>query len=260
MDDVTKQESQALVPADTSPAAPAAIQDDGTIMTVGELKLPSHWGLDQAAYENVRRGRALHNIRHGLLSNVPMICKAHKCPFVESCWIPPNERRLGMRCPIEIAAVIERFEKYCKALDVTEEDVVDMQLVKDLVDLEIQMVRAEMKLAQNGGEFIDQVVAAVDQQGNAHYKPELSKVVEYKRELRKEHHRILQLLNSTRKDREKERQAGLTDPAVQAAMLMQKYREALAAGELPEIRHVIEVVEQPAKEMDEDAEAVDPRA
>lgn len=218
-------------------------------MTVGDLQLPSHWGLDQAAIENVRRGRALYNMRHGLLSNVPMICKSHKCPFVESCWIPANERRLGQRCPIEIAAVVERFEKYCKALSVTEEDVVDMQLVKDLVDLEIQMVRAEMKLAQNGGEFIDQVVAAVDQQGNAHYKPELNKAVEYKRELRKEHHRVLQLLNSTRKDRERERQASMQDPAQQAALLMQKYREAMVAGE---IRQVIEIVEQP-REMGEDA-------
>jgi uncharacterized protein YaiI (UPF0178 family) len=223
-------------------AGTGLIVDDGTVLTSGSISLPSHWGLDGPALENIRRARTITNLRHGLMANVPMICKAHQCPFVESCWIAPAERKIGMRCPIEIAAIIERFDSYCKALIVDPEvDIVDTQLVKDLVDLEIQMTRAEMKLAQNGGEFIDMVVAAVDHQGKAHYKPELSKTVEYKRELRKDHHRILQLLNSTRKDREDAQKSALGDAATQAAMLMQKFRDMQASGQ---IRQVIEVVHQ----------------
>lgn len=248
------------LPTPAQPAVPQASPStapNDMIAVAGDLELPAHWGLDQANLENVRKVRGIMNLKHGLLANVPMICKAHRCPFVESCYIPPQDRRVGMRCPIEIAAIIERFERYCKALNITEEDVVDMQLVKDLVDLEIQMTRAEMKLAQNGGEFIDMVIAAVDQQGNPHYKPELHKAVEYKRELRKEHHRILQLLNSTRKDRERSNPAAANDAAVAASQLVQKFRELQASGQ---IRQVIEIVTPAQKEPFEEAVSNDGQA
>lgn len=258
-DDLDQDLPRAVAPVSQVPATPAptTIHDDGTIMTAGDLKLPSHWGFDQAALENVRRGRALVNLRHGLLSSVPMICKSAKCPFVESCWVPANERRIGMRCPIEVSAVIERFERYCKALLVNpEEDIVDAQMVKDLVDLEIQVIRAENKLAQAGGEFIDMVVAAVDPNGQAHFKPELSKAAEYKLMLRREHGKILEQLSATRKDRERAQQAALGDEATRAAALMQKFREMQAAGQA-QVRHVIEVVQE-AKEVNEDGQKDDP--
>lgn len=193
---------------------------------------------DNKVLQAVKRSATLSSMKHGLAAGIPIICRGNKCPYVTTCFLAEDERPVGERCPIEMGAIISRFEQYCRALDIGEDDVVDMALVRQLVDIEIQMLRADNKMAIDG-DFIEQVVAAVTEDGRAFYKPELHKAVDLKDKLRKDHHRILQLLNSTRKDRERLRREA-SDPSILAATLMAKVRDLEKQGKIKTIIDISE--------------------
>lgn len=181
-------------------------------------KTPEFWEVDE---KNVESAKGVITSRYGLLASVPMICRGSKCPFYEACFIPRSERKKGERCPIEVATILDRFERYVKQLNVEEDNIVDLSLIRELVDIEVQMVRADMKLAIDA-DFVEQVVAGIDQQGQAWHKPELHKAVDYKDRLRRERHRILDLLASTRKNASQHQHM---DPSTMAAVLMKKMQE-----------------------------------
>lgn len=195
--------------------------------------IPRVWNLDnEELLEKVKEANVIVDSRLGLMTNLPMLCKGNKCPYSKTCWFEEDKRPIGQRCPIEIAAIVDRFNKYCEALGITEKDIVDLSLVKELVDIEIQMLRADNKMAINS-DFIEQVVVGVTESGDVLYKPELSKAVEYKEKLMKERHRILQLLNSTRKDKN---QAGINhDPTKLAAIIMAQAKKMSIKNKTTEI-------------------------
>lgn len=193
------------------------------------------WGLDEQMAKGVQRASAVQFLRHGMAAHIPIVCYREKCPYQDVCYIPLDERPQNGRCPIEVATILTLFDRYCKSLGVTEEDVVDLSLIKELVDLDIQMIRADNRLAISA-DFVEDVVAFVTPRGQVFTAPQLTKAVEYKDRIRRERHRILQLLNSTRKDREGGRAS--SDPSTYAAALLAKVRDLERSGK---IRTVIEV-------------------
>lgn len=180
------------------------------------------WGIDDGSSKGVTKASLMSNVKHGILAQVPMICRGHKCPYVNTCYLKPEERPKQGRCPIEIATILSLFEKYTTHLEITDEDIVDLTLVKELIDLDIQLLRADHYMAARP-EFVEEVPVFVTEDGRAFTKPEISRAVEYKEKLRKERHRILQLLNSTRKDKEGGRKG--KDPSSMAADILAKAKE-----------------------------------
>lgn len=167
-------------------------------------------------------------LKHGLFCHVPIICRENDCPYVETCFMDPQDRVFGERCPIEMAAITTRFESYCKSLFIDDDSTVDLSLVKELVDIEVQILRADSLLAISGN-FIEDVVVGVDPRGRTYTKPELHRALDAKNSLRQSRHKILTLLNSTRKDRSVE----ITkDPSTAAAELVAKAARLLKAGKL----------------------------
>lgn len=152
----------------------------------------------------------IYKMKHGMFAGVPILCKGSDCPYQSVCLIEESEREIGIRCPMEAGAVIARFETWCNhfGIDTTtdelkSDDVVDVSLIKDLVDNEIQILRAENRIAINS-DFIEQTIATVDNKGNAFYQNAISAEATYKLQLIDKRHKILQLLNSTRKDKAKQ--------------------------------------------------------
>ena len=144
---------------------------------------------------------------HGMFAGVPILCKDSACPFIDTCMIDPADRSVGGRCPQEAGTILARFDSYCRHFNIDidrpvlkEEDVVDATMVKDLVDLEVQILRAENKIAVSA-EFLDKVVAAIDSRGKAYYDTVVSAEAEFKIKLLDKKHKILTLLNATRKDK-----------------------------------------------------------
>lgn len=181
------------------------------------------WGIDDASKRGINKAGAITRVKHGILAQVPMICRGEKCPYVETCYIAPEDRpQQRGRCPIEIATIIVLFDKYCKHLEITEEDIVDLTLIKELIDLDIQLMRADHYMAARP-EFVEEVPVFVTEDGMEFTKQEIARAVEYKEKLRKERHRILQLLNSTRKDKNASFRG--KDPSSVAADVIAKAKE-----------------------------------
>jgi hypothetical protein len=231
-----KEETQGKPVEET--AKPVLVQaqtaEDALAPVTPTSSLPTAWAYNKpGSYENVRKARAALNIKHGLYSGVPIVCQGQKCPFKQTCWIPDSDLEVGGRCPIEVGAIIERFDKYVKEWNITDEDTVDHSIVKDIVVIEIMMLRADNALAISG-DFIEMVVAGTDDQGRKIERPELHKAFEAKQKLRAERIKLLNQMNSTRKDKKQEAQ-GLTDPSSIAARLMAKVRELQNTGKIVDV-------------------------
>jgi hypothetical protein len=196
------------------------------ITRVDGIELPMAWGQAATNIDQVQLHRQSFNLRHGMFANVPMVCKGADCPLHKVCTVPLNKRPVDQRCPIEIAAIIDRYEKYCGELGVGPEDYFDQSQVKDLVDCEVKLMRANGHLAISGN-FIEQVVSAIDDKGNVHYRPELHKATEYEEKLLVRKSRILTELNTTRKAKKQDKK--VDDPSSFAADLMRRAMKARQA-------------------------------
>lgn len=161
-----------------------------------------------------------YRIKHGLNATIPMLCKAHECPFYHVCQIPEHMRVAGTRCLQETAAMVSRFESLCAELNITEEDQVDMGLVKDVVDIEIMLMRSDNRLAIDG-DIIKDYFATTDVHGKKHFKEDVNYVVNTKMQLMEKKMKLLEKLYATRKDKAEEMKKK-KDSSVKSAALMAK--------------------------------------
>lgn len=198
-----------------------------------ETRLNSLWNLPPAVMHEAQMKAQKVRMSHGMLAGVPILCKGPDCPYEKVCTITPANRIIGYRCPLEAAAVISRFEAYCAhfKIDISmeyphEDDVVDLSIIKDLVDIEIQILRADNKVAING-DFITKTVGTVDSRGRAYYEDAIDQASEYKMRLLDKKWKTLQLLDSTRKDKSNKQKA-LNDPSVKAASIFSKISSMVA--------------------------------
>lgn len=235
-----EKEMPTLAGADVQELQPANTQPP---VNMAAPNLPIGWSYNnQASFENVRKARAVTNMKHGMYAGVPIICRGVDCPFRETCWIPDQDLEVGGRCPIEVGAILERFDAYVKEFNVKDEDTTDHSAIKDIIDIEIMMLRADNSLAISG-DFIEEVVAGTDSNGRAIKRPELHKAFEAKGRLRQERIKLLNQMNATRKDKKQEVQ-GLTDPSSIASSLMQKVRALQESGKIIDVTPSQEAIEE----------------
>lgn len=168
------------------------------------------WGLSSTELVQAKQSSTKYRMKHGMFASVPLICKDSKCPYSPVCSIPSGQRTVGGRCPVEIGAILSRFESWCRhfLIDIEDEfikdeDLVDASLIRDLVDNEIQTMRAENKLAISG-DFIGETINTVDNKGNPWYENVVTPEAEFKLTLQDKRQKILNLLNATRKDKSRE--------------------------------------------------------
>lgn len=205
------------------------------VTEVDGIQLPMAWGLAATNIDEVQKHRQSFNLKHGMFANVPMVCKGADCPLHEVCTVPMQKRPISQRCPIEIAAIIDRYDKFCEELSIGPTDYFDQGQVKDIVDIEVKLMRANGHLAISGS-FIEKVVAGIDENGNAHYRPELNKATEYEERLLNRKRAILADLNATRKS--KKQDDSVNDPSSFAAELMRKAMKARQMGQIIEAEGV----------------------
>jgi hypothetical protein len=197
-------------------------------LTVSQNLSPTAWTQNPAAVQAIEVAKRLRNTKHGLYASVPIICKSHACPYRESCpLIPMDMAPHGEKCPIEIAAIEDLFERYCIDLKIDKDDprnTVDLLMVKELVDIDVALLRCDNKMAIDA-DFIIQNAVGMTEDGEAITKQELHPVVEYKEKLRASKNKTLQLLNSTRRDKEGTRIHVEIDPSERAAQMMKIQRD-----------------------------------
>lgn len=190
------------------------------------------WGMHPALAAVAQNAQGLYKIKHGMFASVPIVCKGDNCPYKDVCRIDQAYRVVGQRCPQEAGAILARYEQWCRHFKisfegdmVSEGDLVDASLIRDLVENEIQLLRAENKIAISG-DFIGQTVSSVDQRGNAYYENAVTPEAQYKLQLQDKRYKLLNLLNSTRKDKASETKQ-LT-PSEEALSVFKKINEQIA--------------------------------
>lgn len=205
------------------------LEDDSTsnelaVVDKGDIDIPDAWVMTQDSMDLVQKQRRILNTKHGMYASTPMICKGIHCPQGDICPIAASARPLAQRCPVEIAMIVELHERYTKELGIRDKDFLDQSLVKQLVDIDIKLQRANGQLSI-AADFVEKVIFATDSKGNPFYKPELHKATEYEEKLLKQRAKIINDLNATRRQNASDR-AGATEASSFASELMRRAIDA----------------------------------
>lgn len=199
---------------------------------LNEIELPSTWKVSNETKGMIAQSLEIYNTKHGLYAAIPMVCKGERCPYAEVCpLVSGGMDPSGSRCPLEIGLIMKRYDEYVNEFDINEDDVVDMGLVKDLVDYDVQLFRAENRIAMQG-DFIEDVVVSVQDNGREITAPQISKAAEYKEKIATKKHKVLQLMHSTRSDKAGDRLTLTLDPSSYAAQLMSQVAQDMKPGQI----------------------------
>ena len=165
------------------------------------------WGISDKQKIYLEEANSVQQSKHGVLSSIPLICKGSNCRFFDTCQVSCDARIAGTRCLTEISAIVTRFKHYCEHFEINLEeerihpkDIVDVSLIRDLIDKEIQIIRAENKIAISG-DFMAERISQIDKKCNVYYEEVVHPAVELQMKLVEDRGKILSKLNATRKDK-----------------------------------------------------------
>lgn len=197
-----------------------------------EIKVPDTWKVSNETKGLIAQSLSMYNTKHGLYAAIPLIPKDTECLYGDLC--PMNEAGIdhsGQRCPLEISLIMKRYDEYVRAFDVDEDNVTDMGLIKDLVDYDVQLFRAENKIARDG-DFVEDIVVGVTDNGRELTAPQISKAAEYKEKIMTKKHKVLQLMHSTRSDKAGDKLTLTLDPSSYASQLMSQIADEMQPGQI----------------------------
>ena len=165
-----------------------------------DLFFPEHWTDDQKekAVDLIRPQKT----RSTMFSSIPMNCEAEKCLFATTC--PLMKENLAPRnkpCPIEMSMVAQFTAEYLEQLEVNPNNLVEVSMVRDLVDQEVQYLRKTKLLAKE--HFVQENIIGVDQDGQPILKKELHLAVELEDKLHKRRKDLRNQLLATREAKAK---------------------------------------------------------
>jgi len=135
-----------------------------------DLFFPENWTDEERtkAVELIRPQKT----RSTMFSSIPMNCESIKCIFAATCpLLKENLAPKGKPCPIEMAMVAQFTAEYMEQLDVHSDNLIEVSMIRDLVDQEVQYLRKTKLLAKE--HFIQENIIGVDQDGSPILKKEL---------------------------------------------------------------------------------------
>lgn len=123
--------------------------------------------------------------------NIPLDCKGKRCVYKSSCpLLKEGKEKEGEKCPVEKEMIEMLFQRFKKDLNVDDDNIANLLLIRDLVDIEIKIMRAHAKFASEG-DFERSVTYKND------VKYEMSNHVSFLSNILKEKTRILEMLVAT---------------------------------------------------------------
>ena len=187
------------------------------------------WGISPAVIKEIRNMNRVYSSKHGMFASVPIICKGPDCAYKDVCMVSQAQRIVGQRCPMEIAAILSRYEQWCMHFEINTsndvidaKDLVDATLIKDLVNIEVQILRAENKIALNG-DFMADTLLDIDKKCQPYFGKIVAPETEFLMTLQDRKIKILNQLNATRKDKAADkRKESASDAAIE---IFQKVKE-----------------------------------
>lgn len=186
-----------------------------------DLFFPDTWTDEQRekAVELVRPQKT----RTSMFSSIPMNCEASKCTFADTCpLLKENLAPKGKPCPIEMSIVAQFTSDYMHQLDVHPDNLVEVSMIRDLVDQEVQYIRKTKLLAKE--HFIQENIVGIDNNGQPILKKELHLAVELEDRLHKRRKDLRNQLLATREAKAKVGQTQL-DSAQAISDIIYKVQE-----------------------------------
>jgi hypothetical protein len=165
-----------------------------------DLFFPESWSTEQReqAVDLIRPQKT----RTSMFSSIPMNCEASKCIFASTCPLyQENLAPRGNPCPIEMSIVAQFTTEYMEQLDVHPDNLVEVSMVRDLVDQEVQYIRKTKLLAKE--HFVQENIIGIDKDGNPILKKELHLAVELEDKLHKRRKDLRNQLLATREAKAK---------------------------------------------------------
>lgn len=176
-------------------------------------------------------GAYVKNMRFGISSVAPMICRDDKCPYFNKCGLVRANipRPIGKDCPQEDALQKVWIDQFAKDLGIDVDDpstsVYDMLLLNDLANYQLLEVRATMELSENPKIQTKSIVAIDPKTGNPIYRPELNQIILFKEKIAKMKNKLLRELIATRKAKSEDAKGMFADRSQQAAELLRRAKE-----------------------------------
>lgn len=186
-----------------------------------DLFFPEAWTKEQ-------RNEALAEVtptrtKTNLYASIPMSCRGRKCIYADTCpLLAKNLAPEGKPCPIEMAMVSQFTNALMDELNVSPSSMVEVAMVRDLVDQEVQTWRASKILAQE--DMVKEIVVGVNADGEPIFGEDINKAIEIHERLLK---RKKDLRNQLMATREKKAQVGQgqIDSAIALANIFHDMRE-----------------------------------
>lgn len=187
------------------------------------------WSISPTVIKEIGNMNRIYSSKHGMFASVPIICKGPDCAYKDVCMVSQAQRIIGQRCPMEIAAILSRYEQWCMHFEINTsndvidaKDLVDATLIKDLVNIEVQILRAENKIALNG-DFMADTLLDIDKKCQPYFGKIVAPETEFLMTLQDRKIKILNQLNATRKDKAADkRKESASDAAIE---IFQKVKE-----------------------------------
>ena len=191
------------------------------------------WGVVPAVIKEIGNMNRVYSSKHGMFASVPIICKGSDCVYKNVCMVHPNQRIVGHRCPMEISAILSRYEQWCAHFEIDtvqdmidSKDLVDATLIKDLVNIEVQILRVENKIALNG-DFMADTLLDIDKKCNPYFGKIVAPETEFLMTLQDKKIKILNQLNATRKDKAADkRKESASDTAIKIFQQVKELEKA----------------------------------
>jgi hypothetical protein len=181
--------------------------------------------MSNKATKAVKLARSVQRMKHGLFANIPIVCHGMDCPYGETCIaLGSDVAPVDEPCPVEISMILELYDKYTQELSIDITQMVNLSILKSLIDAEITISRCEAILAKDAN-IIQEFIVTVTQFGQQVKNPGPHIALAIKEKAIKQKNEALQLLNSTPKDKAKTEGAKIIDPSTYASRLLAEVRK-----------------------------------
>ena len=219
--------------------------------------LPAEWS--DSKKERVHELTSNSRLNSARVTSIPMVCRGSECPNSEVCPLYQEDiHPLGQICPIEAKMVGKLMLGLMEELNVDPTSIIEVGMVRDLVDQEIQQLRKQNLLSQN--DVIQENVIGISDDGEPILKKELHLAVDWEDKIHKRKAALLKQLLATRESRVAAGAKVLDQAANMAAALTafadkgrEKEKQLLADLGMEDRDEYIEAEEARAVEIDEDS-------
>ena len=186
-----------------------------------DLFLPAEWDGDKkdAVLTELRSTKT----KTSMFTSIPITCKAADCVYSDTC--PLHAKSMapkGSPCPIELRVMVQFAEDYMEELNVDPANLVEVSMIRDLVDQEIQYIRKSKLLAKDG--MIQDSVIGVGNNGEPIISKQLHLAVDLEDKIHKRKNELRKSLLATREAKAKVGQGNL-DTAQALSNIFEKIRE-----------------------------------